>query len=77
MYHLNDDTVCYVQRLDTILNVGDAVQANLLIYVQHSHMVLSIRVPVSMLSTELAAIELAMPRKTSFLHRAFPSVPNM
>jgi hypothetical protein len=77
MYHLNGDTVYYVQCLNTILTVGDAVQANLLMAVQHNYMVISIRVPVSMLSKRLAAVELAMPRTTSFLHCAFPSVPNL
>jgi hypothetical protein len=77
MYHLNGDTVCYVQRIDTILNFGDAVQANLLIAVEHSHLVLSSRVTVSMLSKRISAVELAMPRTTSFLHLAFPSVPNL
>jgi hypothetical protein len=77
MYHLNGYTVCYVQRLNTILTVGDAVHANLPMAVQHNHLVLSIRVPVSVLSTRLAAVELAMPRTTSVLHRALPYVPNL
>jgi hypothetical protein len=76
MYRLSGGTVCFVQRLGTILTVGDDVQANLPIAIQHSHLVLSSRVPISMLSTMVAAAELVMPRTTSFLHRAFPSAPN-
>jgi hypothetical protein len=63
MYHLNGDTVCYVQRLDTIMTVGDAVQANLPTSVQHRHMLLSSRVPVSMLSKRLAdVVKLPQPQ---------------
>jgi hypothetical protein len=76
MYHLSGGTVCFVQRLGTIVTVGDAIQANLPIVIQHSHLVLSIRVQISMLSTMLAAVEPVMPRMTSSLHSAFPSAPN-
>jgi predicted RNA-binding protein with RPS1 domain len=77
MYHLSGYSVCYVQHLNTLLTVGDAVKANLLVAVQHNHRVLSIRAPISMLSTRLAAVELVMPRMTSSLRRAFPSVPSL
>jgi hypothetical protein len=60
-----------------MLTVGGAVQANFTIAVQHSHLVLSSRVPVSMLSTRLAAVELAMPMPTFFLHLAFPFLPSL
>jgi hypothetical protein len=40
---------------------GGAVQTSLPIAESHNHLVLSIIVPVSMLSTRLAAVELAMP----------------
>jgi hypothetical protein len=76
MYHLSGDTVRFFQFLGTILTVGDAVQTNLPIAIQHNHLVLSSQVPIYMLSTMLAAVQLAMPRTTSFLHGAFPSVPN-
>jgi hypothetical protein len=76
MYYLSGDMVCFVQHLGTILTVGDDVRASLPIAIQHSHLVLSSRVPISMLSTMLAAVELTMPRMTSFLHRVFPSAPN-
>jgi hypothetical protein len=73
---LCDGTVCFVQRLGTILTGGGAVRASLPIAIQHSHLVLGSQGPISMLSTILAAVELAMPRKTSFLLCAFPSAPN-
>jgi hypothetical protein len=77
MYHLNGGTVCCVQSLGTIMNDGGDVQANLLIAVQHSRLVLGIQVPGSMLSTRLAVVELAMPRTTYFLHLVLPSVPKL
>jgi hypothetical protein len=56
---------------------GGAVQTSLLIAESHNHLVLSILVPVSMLSTRLAAVELAMPMPTFFLHLAFPFLPSL
>jgi hypothetical protein len=76
MCRLFGDTVCFVQRLGTILTIGGAVRSSLPVAIQHSHLVLGSRGPISMLSTMLATVELAMPRTTSFLHRAFPSAPN-
>jgi hypothetical protein len=58
MYHLSGDAVCFVHFLGTILTVGDAVQTNLPISIQHSHLVLSSQVPIYMLSTMLAAVPL-------------------
>jgi hypothetical protein len=77
MCNLHGGTGCYVQSLGTIPNVGDAVRANHLIAVKHSHRVLSIRVPVSMLSARLDVVELAMPRTTSFLNLVFPSMSRL
>jgi hypothetical protein len=76
MSRLCGDTLCFAQRLGTILTVGGAVRASLPIGIQHSHLVQCSRWPISMRSTMLAAVELAMPRTTSFLCRAFPSAPN-
>jgi hypothetical protein len=76
MCHFCGDTVCFVQRLGTILNVGGAVRASIPIAIQHRHLVLGSRGPIFMLSKMLAAVELATPRTTSFLCRAFPSAPN-
>jgi hypothetical protein len=36
MYHLKGGAVCCVQSIGTIPNVGDAVQANILVAIQHS-----------------------------------------
>jgi hypothetical protein len=76
MCRLCGDAVCFVQRLGTIMTVCGAVRASLPIVIQHSHLVLGSQVPISMLSTMLAAVELAMSKTTSFLRRAFPSAPN-
>jgi hypothetical protein len=75
--HLNDGTRCYVQIQGTILIVGGAVRAIHLVALQHSHLVLSIRVSVSMLSKRLAVVELAMPRSTSSLRLVFLSMPRL
>jgi predicted RNA-binding protein with RPS1 domain len=40
--HFSGGTVCFVQRITTILTVGDAVQANIPIAIQHGHLVLNI-----------------------------------
>jgi hypothetical protein len=74
MCHLNDGTGCYGQRQGTIPIVGGTVRAIHLVVAHHSHLVLSIRVPVSMLFKRLVIVELVMPRLTSSLHLAFPSV---
>jgi hypothetical protein len=70
------DAVFFVQRLGTILTVGGAVRASPPIAIQHSRLVLGSRVPISMISTMLAAVEFAMTGTTSFLCCAFPSAPN-
>jgi hypothetical protein len=77
MCHLSDGTVYFVQHLSTIRIVGDTVQTNLPVAEYRSHLVLSVLVPISMLSTKLADVELAMPTTTSFLHRDFPFVPSL
>jgi hypothetical protein len=44
------DTVCFVQRLGTILTVGGAVRASLPIAIQHSHLVLGSRYSLTYMS---------------------------
>jgi hypothetical protein len=59
------------------MSVGGDVRAIHLVAAQHSHLVLSIRVPVSMISKRLVVVELAMPGSTSSLHLAFPFVSRL
>jgi hypothetical protein len=67
MCYFNDDTGCYGQSQGTIPIFDGAVRAIHLVAEKHGHPVLSIQVPVSMLSKILAVVELAIPRSTSSL----------